>query len=333
MTYLCKTRRAGTDPPGPKPTHSMDKENTSGTTRSGYPKWFRMSDHVPVYFRAKYQLIATVTFTAFFSLVFMLVSIPFTHNVWFSLGGGAAFAFTAAFYFISLITVIISKRVMYATRNLFDMTFAQYILWNLAEVFLICLLYTIFTIQGDAFGIIHVEDPSFAPIFLPALVYCFTSLVLPYIIAGMYFALLDKNNTIRLMDFKNVVSDEPTPPTQSEQKITLFDNNGVLKMSVNLSNLYYIESDDNYIIVWYTDSKGQLRRYLVRSRLKTVEESFRGSPLMRCHRKYIVNMQKVRLLRKEKDGYELELDNDAIPSLGVTKAYVEQILGALSSSV
>ena len=42
---------------------------------------------LPDYFRQKYQLIATVTFTAFFSLVFMLVSIPFSHNVWFELGG------------------------------------------------------------------------------------------------------------------------------------------------------------------------------------------------------------------------------------------------------
>lgn len=58
-----------------------------------------MSDkyRLPAYFRQKYQLIVTVTFTAFFSLVFMLVSIPFSHNVWFELGASQAFLFTAAF--------------------------------------------------------------------------------------------------------------------------------------------------------------------------------------------------------------------------------------------
>lgn len=161
-----------------------------------------------------------------------------------------------------------------------------------------------------------------------AIVYCFISLIFPYIIAGMYFAIIDKNNTIRLMNYANVVSDEPILP-KDEQKITLFDNSGVLKLSLRLSSLYYIESDDNYIMVWYTDSKGELKKYMLRCRLKTVEESFKGSSLVRCHRKYIVNMDKVKVLRKEKDGYEIDLDNDLIPPIAITKTYAENVLGLL----
>ena len=144
----------------------------------------------------------------------------------------------------------------------------------------------------------------------------------------MYFAIIDKNNTIRLMNYANVVSDEPVLPAD-EQKITLFDNSGVLKLSLRLSSLYYIESDDNYIMVWYTDSKGELKKYMLRCRLKTVEESFKGSSLVRCHRKYIVNMDKVKVLRKEKDGYEMDLDNDLIPPISITRTYAENVLGIL----
>ena len=298
------------------------QEQKSGD-RVGRFKW--LSDPLPGYFRAKYQLIATVTFTAFFSIVFMLVSIPFSHNAWFALGPGRAFSFTALFFIIGLLFVIISKRIMYATRNLFDMNYLQYILWNMGEVLLICLLYTIFTVQGDLFGIINVEEPSFTKIYLNALLYCVTSLIIPYIIAGMYFALIDKNRTIRLMDYENVVSDVPFSKDE-DRKVTLFDNNGVLKMSVNLSNLYYIESDDNYIGVWYTDSRGDLKKYMLRCRLKAIEESFKGSTLVRCHRKYIVNMGKVKVLRKEKDGYELELENDLIQPIQISKTYTDSIL-------
>lgn len=280
---------------------------------------------LPDYFRQKYQLIATVTFTAFFSLVFMLVSIPFSHNVWFELGASEAFLFTAAFYVIGLFIIILSKRLMYATRNI-PMNYLTYVLWNIAEVFVICLLYTLFSIKGDSLGIIHLDDNSPVDIFLNASVYCFVSLIIPDIIAGMYFAIIDKNNTIRLMNYANVVSDEPILP-KDEQKITLFDNSGVLKLSLRLSNLYYIESDDNYIVVWYTDSKGEMKKYMLRCRLKTVEESFKGSSLVRCHRKYIVNMDKVKVLRKEKDGYELDLDNDMIPPLTITKTYLGNVLG------
>ena len=282
---------------------------------------------IPSYFRQKYQLVATVTFTAFFSLVFMLVSIPFSHNVWFELGPSKAFMFTAAFFVIGLLVIIFSKRLMYSTR-MNDMSYLQYVLWDIAEVLVICLLYTVFSFKGDSLGIIHLENNSFIRIFLNAFVYCFISLIIPYIIAGMYFAIIDKNNTIRLMNYANVVSDEPILP-KDEQKITLFDNSGVLKLSLRLSSLYYIESDDNYIMVWYTDSKGELKKYMLRCRLKTVEESFKGSSLVRCHRKYIVNMDKVKVLRKEKDGYEIDLDNDLIPPIAITKTYAVNVLGLL----
>ena len=222
-----------------------------------------MSDRfkIPDYFRQKYQLIATVTFTAFFSLVFMLVSIPFSHNVWFELGPSTAFMYTAIFFAIGLLIIILSKRMMYATRSL-EMSYLQYVLWDLAEVVVICMLYTVFSLKGDEYGIITLENNSVSRIFLNAFVYCFISLIIPYIIAGMYFAIIDKNNTIRLMNYANVVSDEPVMPAD-EQKITLFDNSGVLKLSLRLSSLYYIESDDNYIMVWYTDSKGELKKYML----------------------------------------------------------------------
>ncbi len=285
-----------------------------------------MSDKykLPAYFRQKYQLIATVTFTAFFSLVFMLVSIPFSHNVWFELGASEAFLFTAAFFIIGLWVIIFSKRLMYATR-MRDMSYLQYVLWNVAEVIVICLLYALFSVKGDKLGIIRLEDASFVDIFLNAFIYCFVSLIIPYIIAGMYFAIIDKNNTIRLMNYANVVSDEPILP-KDEQKITLFDNSGVLKLSLRLSSLYYIESDDNYIIVWYSDSKGELTKYMLRCRLKTIEESFKDSSLLRCHRKYIVNMDKVKVVRKEKDGYELDIDNDSIPPISITRTYLDNVL-------
>lgn len=286
---------------------------------------------IPEYLREKYQLIGTVTFAAFFSLLFLLVSLPFNQNAWFHLGASQAFAFTVTFFILCLMLIIVSKRLMYATRKLFKMTYLEYAIWNLSEVFLIGVLYTVFSIQGETFGIIKLLNPSVSQLFMRAIVYGFISLIIPYIIAGMFFAIVDKNKTIRLMNVNDIVTDEPPVKKPDEQKITLFDNSGVMKLSVSLSNLYYIESDDNYIIVWYSDSKGDMKKYMLRCRLKTVEESFMGSSLVRCHRKYIVNMQKVKVLRKEKDGYELDLDNDTIPPISITKTYAENVLSKFDS--
>lgn len=289
----------------------------------------RLLKEIPDYLREEYQLTATVVFTAFFSLVFMLVSIPFSHNAWFELGTGAAFGYTASFFAIGLLVIVLSKRFMYITRNKLRLNYLQYILWNLGEVIVICLLYTMFSIKGNSAGIIKIQDPTFSSIFFNALLYCFSSLVIPYVIAGMYFAIIDKNNTIRLMNYSETVSDEPAS-AGNEKKITIFDNRGTMSLSVGLNNLYFIESDDNYIKVWYTDSESRLQNYFLRCRLKTVEESFKDSSLVRCHRKYIVNIDKIKALSKGNSGYTLVLNNPDIPQLPVSKTYEQAILDRCS---
>ena len=285
-----------------------------------------MNKALPPYLRAKYQLIGTVTFTAFFSLFFILVSIPFSHNIWFELKASGAFILSLAFYLASLGCIIVSKRVMYLTRFSLEMNYLQYFLWNLGEIVLICILYVGFTLWGNREGIIDTSGITTLRLFEGAFIYSFLCVAIPYIIAGMFFAIIDKNKTIRLMNTHDVVTDEVPEPGHDSRKVTLYDNSGVMKLSVSLDNLFYIESDDNYVMVWYTDNSGALKKYMIRCRLKTIEASFQGSSLVRCHRKYIVNLDKVRILRKEKEGYFLELENDSIPPIAVTKTYAFNVL-------
>ena len=276
--------------------------------------------YIPGYLRERYQLLGTVTFAALFSVVFLLVSIPFTNNAWFRLGNSTFFGFTALFALLSLFIIIVSKVVMYKTRST-PMSYWGYSAWCLSEIVLISVLYTVFTVT-----IAQPEDQTGVAIFLHSLLYSFICLGIPTIIAGMFFTIIDQNRTIRLMNMQDVVTEESTDEAATEQKFTLFDNNGVLKLSVSSSNLYYVESDDNYIKVWYSDNKGELQTYMLRCRLKTVEESFAGSDLIRCHRKFIVNMQKVKVLQKVGATYEITLDNEAIAPIPVTKTYIESVL-------
>ena len=276
---------------------------------------------IPAYLRERYQLLGTVTFAALFTVVFLLVSIPFSNNAWFRLGNSTFFGFTALFALLSLFILIVSKVVMYKTRNILPMTYWGYAAWCIAEIILITVLYTVFTIT-----IAQPEDQNGVAIFVHALVYTFICLGVPYIIAGMFFTIIDQNRTIRLMNMQDVVTEESPEDASTVQKFTLFDNNGVLKLSVSSANLYYVESDDNYIKVWYDDNKGELQTYMLRCRLKTVEESFSGSDLIRCHRKFIVNMGKVKVLQKVGATYEITLDNEAIAPIPVTKTYIESVL-------
>ena len=276
---------------------------------------------LPEYLLGKYQLIGTVTFSVLFAIIFLNIYIPFSDTAWFGLGDSVMFLLTLVFVAAVILILIVSRMLMYKSKNLFQMTYMSYVIWCITEIILICLFYTWLTMDLK----IPAEE-GFWKVFGRALLYGTISLGIPYIISGMYFAIIDKNNTIRLMNYENVVTDEPPKSEDQMQKITLFDNSGTLKLSLSPDNLYYIESDDNYIKVWYTDSKGEMKQYMLRCRLKTVEESFKGSGLIRCNRKYIVNIKKVAMLRKESEGYFLDLSNESIPPLPVTKTYTDIVL-------
>lgn len=280
-----------------------------------------MTRKLPQYLLGKYQLVGTVTFSVLFAVVFLNIYIPFSDTAWFGLGDSVTFLLTLIFVAVAILTLIFSRMLMYKSKNIFDLTFLTYSLWALVEIAVIAGIYTWITVD-------HITpfDRTWI-IFRRSFLYSLAALGIPYIISGMYFAIIDKNNTIRLMNYENVVTDEPQKPETSHKKITLFDNSGALKLSLNPSSLYYIESDDNYIKVWYTDSRGSLQKYMLRCRLKTVEDSFKDSGLVRCNRKYIVNLEKVSMLRKENDGYILDLCNEEIPPIPVTKTYVDSILG------
>ena len=217
-----------------------------------------LNDRLPRYLLEKEQIWTTVVYTALFSLIFILVSIPFSGSAWFALGESDAFIYTLAFVLLSALLVILSRSLMHRCRDLKGFTLLGYIAWNVAEVVVVALLYTVFTRRGMEVGIIEGERET-GEIFLSALVYTAVCLCVPFAFCALHFALQDRDNTIRLMNYGNVVSDKPAKP-YSDKRITLFDNNGVLKFSISSDNLYFIESDDNYIKVWYMDSAGEMKQ-------------------------------------------------------------------------
>lgn len=285
-----------------------------------------MNKKLPKYLLGKYQLLGTVTFSVLFAIVFLNLYIPFSDTAWFGLGNSANFLFTTGFMSISLLILIISRIIMYKTQDMFDMTYLEYVLWCIGEVVLICFFYTVVTVD-----VTSPADPDYLHIFLKAVLYGSISLIIPYIISGMFIAIVEKNRTIRMMRSQNKVIESGLEQMKTGSQITFFDNAGNLRFSVNSSDLYYIESDDNYINVWYSDKKGQLMMYMLRCRLKTVEDSFCGSSLLRCHRKFIVNLARASVFRREKDGYFIDLDNSQISPIPVSKTYYDNIRRYFSS--
>ena len=165
-----------------------------------------INNKIPKYLLGKYQLIGTVTFSVLFAIVYLNLSIPFSDTAWFELGNSAMFLMTLAYIGIAIITLVISRMLMYRSGKVMEHTYLSYILWCIVEVMAICGLYTWLTV-----GVTGSGPDDYLEIFQRAAKYGCVSLGIPYVISGMYFAIIDKNNTIRLMNYEHVVTDEPKP--------------------------------------------------------------------------------------------------------------------------
>lgn len=291
---------------------------------------FSIYDRVPGCILEKYQLMVTVVFTILFSLVCLLLCIPFMGNIWFTLAQGDSFFYTLGFFTLAVVFEFSSKYFLRKLGDFHEITYIRLFAWEAGEVVVMSLLYTLFSMEALRAGFLEPETANPNRIFAGALLFNLITLGVPFVVSGQYFMIQDRDNTIRLMNYGNVVSDVVVPANE-EKRITLFDNSGVMKFSINSENLYFIESDDNYVKVWYMDGTGQMKQYMLRCRLKTIEESFADSDLVRCHRKYVVNVSKIKILTSEKEGYFIDLDIDSMEPIPVSKTYEENLLSRFNS--
>jgi DNA-binding LytR/AlgR family response regulator len=96
-------------------------------------------------------------------------------------------------------------------------------------------------------------------------------------------------------------------------------------LSLRAEDLLYLKSADNYVYIYYLNSKKEIVNYLLRNTLKNIEENIANINLIRCHRFYMVNSKNVKLLRKAKDGLLLELDTEMPCEIPVSKTYLSAV--------
>ena len=87
--------------------------------------------------------------------------------------------------------------------------------------------------------------------------------------------------------------------------------------------LIVIKSSDNYIEVYYKN-EGQVKKQIIRSSLKRVEELIsKYDFIMRCHRSYIVNIKFINEIKGSPQGFQLFMDNMDFP-VSVSQKYIHE---------
>lgn len=272
---------------------------------------------VPSYLYEKKNLVRLILFTSLFALVFINLYSPFGAEKWFNLTRFEFFTYSSLIILTGVLVVVISRIIMYKVCKRNTINIWQYLLWIFAEILLMALFYALF----EKF---YLKDQRlFAEIVKVSSRHTALVLLLPYSVLWLYFSWIDKKEQIDRLADAQIFS------SGIREMIPFYDDKGILKFSINKENLLYLESAENYVSICYLN-KGKVSKYLLRDTLKKVEESFSGTEIIRCHRSYIVNFDKVKVIKKDKYGLTLELDNPSVMDIPVSKTYVNTVMQTFS---
>ncbi|MBR5706688.1 MAG: LytTR family transcriptional regulator [Bacteroidaceae bacterium] len=264
-------------------------------------------------------LLRTVLFVSLFSMLFMVLYQPFSNTTWFGFNSWKQAGVTVLFYMVAVPTLIISKLLLSGISTLHDITVKRFIMWHAAEFILIATEYYIFTV---CFKLGLSRDLPQLLIRIPMCVALI--LAIPYVIVWFYAQYKTKKEELEL--FKVTHNRDII---ESDHRLIQFrDSQGKHKMSLSEDSIFYIESQDNYVQIFY-NLEGKLSSYLLRCSTQKIEEDLVDTSIVRCRRSFLVNTAKIVRYGKERGHFTITLDHPSGKTITVTPAYYRTILTQL----
>jgi DNA-binding LytR/AlgR family response regulator len=274
---------------------------------------FDFQKPIPAYLNEKQNIKRLILFTSLFALVFINAYSPFGADRWYNLTRLEFFTYSSLTILLGVLVVVISRIIMYHFCKRHSLNIWQYLIWIFAEIFSMAVVYAMFE------KLFLKDARIFSDLVKNSSRNTALVLLLPYSVLWLYFSWRDKKEQIeRLADY-------PPSLESTRNMIPFYDDKGILKFSIKKENLLYLESAENYVNICYLN-KGKVSKYLLRDTLKKIEENFSGTEIIRCHRSYMVNFEKVKVIRKDRDGLKLEFDNPSVTDIPVSKTYINTVM-------
>jgi hypothetical protein len=291
---------------------------------NNFLKFEKMNSKVPAYMYEKNNVIRLILFTAIFALIFINIFQPFNSRAWYpNISEFKYFFFSSLIILTGMLVVVVSRIVMLNFTKKHELLNWQMALHVFSEVIAMSVFYTLFAKFVPRIG----AEREILDVFFQSVKNTSWTLLLPYSILWLYFSWREKNNLLEKLKHEELLA----PELRKKPMIAFPDEKGEIKITIVLENLLYIDSADNYATIHYLN-KSKLSHYLIRNSLKWMEENLtQNSPLVRCHRSFIVNLDNVKVLRKTKDGIFLEMDDLNSPDIPVSKTYYERVMAKFSA--
>lgn len=267
--------------------------------------------NIPEYINHKKNIVRQVVFTASFALVFINIYKPFSSSSWYNVSEFMFFVYSSLIILTGVMVVVISRVIMYLYSRQNSISYYKYGLWVFLEILFMSLFYTIYTISVN-------RDRDTMEVFESSIINTTLVLLLPYASFWLYLGWRESTEKLKMFQSSDKLNIE------KGGNISFKDERGVLRFSVAKDDVIYIESSDNYVTIHYSN-KGKVKNYLLRNRLKNLEKELLEYNIIRCHRTYLVNLDRVKVLRKEREGIIAEFELPDARDISVSKSYQKNI--------
>lgn len=247
----------------------------------------------------RWLLIITI---GIYTVFFMNLYHPFNVNNLYKDDIIPMFIILSGFGLFGMVVLMISQLVIRELLKIRVVKMSGIILWFFVE--LVLLSVTMYFIYGNT----NLKGADMANELYLMLKYTVLVVIIPYAGVLFYLSTTQKGENI------------DTLLNASNHLVNILDENGSLHMAIDLDQLLFVKSADNYVAVYFLkDDKA--KKELVRTTLKRLETELDEYPIRRCHRSYMVNINKISVSMKSNQGLSLALKNYAEEAIPVSKNY------------
>lgn len=277
---------------------------------------------LPSFLVTKENIRKLIFFTTVYSLIFINIFRPFNSEDWIpGINTFNYFLYSSLMVLIGLTLISISRIIMHFFVKKISIGYLEYLIWILGEITILAGFY-IFIAHKVGFidnyiqqnpGLVYWEATF--EIFRKAVANTTWMLLIPYVISFLY---LYNEQLIKKLA-------ENTEETKENNVIQFKDEKDEVRFSITSDKVVFIESSDNYCIIKYLNND-KISDFVLRSSLKRLANELSETPIQRCHRSYMINLEHVASLKKDNSDISFEFDVPNVKEIPISKSYNEKIM-------
>ncbi|MGQ8337516.1 LytTR family DNA-binding domain-containing protein [Sunxiuqinia sp. A32] len=234
-----------------------------------------------------------IIFSLVFSIFFINVFVPWNINRWNNDSGIEEFIHLSGFGVIAALVLLISQfsiRKLVRLKHFRIWTFA---VWVFCELFVMATLFSFYQASWD------VNINRFFQDIPNSFKYTLLAILIPYSLIILFLSYVTQKSKLKQLAETKDLDDKAG-------LINFMDEKGNVRFSILGDQILYLESADNYVVIYYKSDE-RLAKQMLRNSMKNIESFLTNSNFKRCHRSFMVNLQKIEFIEFEKSTCRIKL--------------------------